>query len=136
MTRVNSVIKNVKDLEGRSRSHFEFDHSQHQFRCLAELGGDVLALTTSGSDRPMRMVKMGEGGGFISSTVTLVNNSCESLRYQISDSGKHVVEEVIMGILSVIPTFGIDKISQAPRILKKATKIAERISAGLTLKSM
>ncbi|KAI2465318.1 hypothetical protein F4781DRAFT_438923 [Annulohypoxylon bovei var. microspora] len=136
VTRINSIIRNVEHQTDQSSSLFQFDHSEYQFSCVVERGGKELTSKLHGSGNSIRMIKVGWSLGFFSKTVTLKNNTCEILRYQIRDSGKHKVEEISMGILSVIPTFGLDKIPHAGMILKKAAKIAEWISAGLTLKSM
>lgn len=140
MAQITCVVGDVEDSRDITRFGL-FDDTQQSclFRCRAESGGDVLVVDTpSGSIRPITMAKVAgwEGWGFISKTVTLVNDSCETVRYQICNSGKHIAEELAMGILSVIPTFGIDRITQFPSVARGVMKIAEWISAGLAMKSM
>ncbi|KAI1500826.1 hypothetical protein F5X99DRAFT_385101 [Biscogniauxia marginata] len=134
---VDSLIDTVECLSGKSGSAFEFNHRDFRFHCcLGESGKSTLAITTSTSSQPMKTARMSLAGYSASETTTIVNDTCETVRYRINDSSKHVVEEVAMGILSLMPTFGIDKLSKIPSAVHKATKIAEWISAGLTMKSM
>ncbi|KAL2690158.1 hypothetical protein Neosp_004226 [[Neocosmospora] mangrovei] len=140
MTVVNAALRNLhlSDQQPRSSSDFEFEQRRSLFRCTVEPDGNALTSTLSASGHPMRMagIKMALPGGILGSTVTLKNNSCEILRYQISNSGIHVVEDVVMGILSILPVVGIKPILKLPKIIDTVTQVAGWISAGLSIKSM